>query len=82
MNNSVEAGKVLLHLQHLKADIMFLQETHLRTADLLCIKSLDGSLVTFQIFSESSLRCYYFAGIVTSPLLSSVQAFQMWMLII
>lgn len=38
MNNSVKAGKVLLHLQHLKADIMFLQETHLRTADQLRIK--------------------------------------------
>ncbi len=38
MNNSVKAGKVLLHFQHLKADIMFLQETHLRTADLLRIK--------------------------------------------
>ncbi len=38
MNNSVKAGKVLLHFQHLKANIMFLQETHLRTADLLRIK--------------------------------------------
>lgn len=38
MNTAVKASKILAHLRDLKADIMFLQETHLRTVDILHIK--------------------------------------------
>lgn len=38
MNNAIKIGKVLTHLQHLKGDVMFLQETHLKTSDTLRIK--------------------------------------------
>ncbi len=38
VKNAIKASKILTHLQDLKADIMFLQETHLRTSDILCIK--------------------------------------------
>lgn len=33
MNNMIKTGKVLTQLQYLKGDVMFLQETHLRTSD-------------------------------------------------
>ncbi len=38
MNSSVKASKILLHLQLLKAEIVFLQETHLCSKDNLCIE--------------------------------------------
>ena len=38
MNKAIKIGKVLTRLQHLKGDIIFLQETHLKTSDTLCIK--------------------------------------------
>lgn len=38
MNNAIKIGKVLTRLRHLKGDIVFLHETHLKTSDTLCIK--------------------------------------------
>lgn len=38
VNNVSKAHKVLSHLQHLKGDIIFLQETHLRTSEISRIK--------------------------------------------
>lgn len=38
MNNVTKIGKVLTHLQHLIGDIMFLQETHLKTSNNCRIK--------------------------------------------
>lgn len=38
MNNMIKTGKVLTQLQYLKGDVMFLQETHLRTSDTPWIK--------------------------------------------
>lgn len=34
MNKAVKIGKVMAQLQHLKGDIIFLQETHLKTSDV------------------------------------------------
>lgn len=39
LNNIVKTKKVLSHLQSLKGDIIFFQETHLRTLDVSRIKS-------------------------------------------
>ena len=38
MNHPVKRGKILMHLKKLNADIAFLQETHLRTADHFRLK--------------------------------------------
>ena len=34
MNNAIKIGKVLTQLQHLKGNVMFLQETHLKRSDM------------------------------------------------
>lgn len=33
VNSAITSSKILMHLRDLKADIIFLQETHLRTSD-------------------------------------------------
>lgn len=38
LNNSIKRNKVFAHLVHLKADIIFVQETHLRTTEALKLK--------------------------------------------
>lgn len=38
MNSAIKANKVNTHLQHLRGDLCFLQETHLCTADISRIK--------------------------------------------
>lgn len=38
LNKAVKMGKVLTHLQQLKGDISFLQETHLKTNYVLQLK--------------------------------------------
>ena len=35
LNSPVKRSKILTHLKNLKADIIFLQETHLRNSDQL-----------------------------------------------
>ena len=50
MNNTVKIGKVLTRLQQLKGDVMFLQETHLKTSDTPRIKSMDEPPISFKIY--------------------------------
>ena len=38
MNNATKIDKVMTRLQHLNGDIIFLQETHLKSSDTLRIK--------------------------------------------
>lgn len=38
LNSAIKRGRVLAHLKKLKADIMFLQETHLRNQDHVCLR--------------------------------------------
>lgn len=38
VNSAIISSKILMHLRDLKADVIFLQETHLRTADIPRIK--------------------------------------------
>ncbi len=34
VNSAIKSSKILMHLRDLKADVIFLQETHLRTTDI------------------------------------------------
>ncbi len=38
VNNNVKISRVLSHLQHLRGDVFFLQETHLKTSDIQRLK--------------------------------------------
>ncbi len=52
MNNTVKMDKVLTRLQHLKGDVMFLQETHLKTPDVRRIKRARMSHVFHLKFAD------------------------------
>ena len=52
MNSAIKANKVVNHLQHLKGDLCFLQETHLRTSDISRIKKPWMGHVFHSKFSE------------------------------
>lgn len=49
MNKAVKIGKVMTQLQNLKGDIIFLQETHLKTLDIQRIKRAWMRHVSFKI---------------------------------
>lgn len=52
--NAIKIGKVLTQLQHLKGDVMFLQETHLRTSDTTRIKRAWMSHLFHSKFTEKA----------------------------
>ena len=52
MNKATKIGKVMVQLQHLNGDIIFLQETHLKTSDTLCIKKAWMSHLFHSKFSQ------------------------------
>ncbi len=54
MNKAVKIGKVMTQLQHLKGDIIFLQETHLKTSDVQRIKMAMMSHVFHSKFSAKA----------------------------
>ncbi len=54
MNKAVKIGKVMMQMQHLKGDIIFLQETHLKTSDVQRIKRVWMSHVFHSKFSAKA----------------------------
>jgi len=38
VNNNIKISRIMSHLQHLKGDVFFLQETHLKTSDIQRLK--------------------------------------------
>lgn len=66
MNKAIKIGKVMTQLQHLKGDIIFLQETHLKTSDIQRIKKPWMSHV---FHSKFSARARGVAIIITKNIL-------------
>ena len=54
MNNAIKVGKVFSHIQQLKGDICFLQETHIRTTQLSRIKKPWMGHLFHSKFSETA----------------------------
>lgn len=54
MNKPIKICKVMARLQHLKGDIIFLQETHLRSSETSCIKRAWMSHMFHSKFSDRS----------------------------
>ncbi len=54
MNKAVKIRKVMMQMQHLKGDIIFLQETHLKTSDVQRIKRAWMSHVFHSKFSAKA----------------------------
>ena len=54
MNSAIKTGKIIARLQHIRSDIVFLQETHLKTTEFRCIKRPWMAHVLHSKYSERS----------------------------